>query len=221
MRPIRFTVRWLALLALPAMLSACAAYDPDRRYVTFAGFQQEAPRPQVQVAEVPVRHAVAFAPDAAALTEVEREALHMFLARTEVKAGAHVTLAAAGPASLADARLRAVREELARLGVRAAGARLGEVEPRLDEIVVTTQIATVVQPDCPGYNAPIVFDFENRPLVNLGCVNAINLGHMVVDPRELAYGKPLEPADGEATTLSIQRYRAGAVVAIEEEVTTQ
>jgi len=208
---------WLVTLLVPLAIAGCT----DRSYVTYAGWRQLAPRPQVQVSQVPVRHAVVFPAGASEFSMVEREAMQRFLARNGVRPGARVTLSAAGAPALVDPRLAAVRDELGRLGVTAMATSLGEAEPEADEIIVTAQVVAVLPPECPGYNAPIVFDFERRPIMNTGCANAANLGHHVVNPMDLVAGQPLAAADGEQTMPGIQRYRSGQVTPLDEETTTQ
>ena len=48
-------------------------------------------------------------------------------------------------------------------------------------------------------------------LISPGCSNAANLSLMLANPADLQNGQPLAPADGEATTPAIQRYRADKV----------
>ena len=43
----------------------------------------------------------------------------------------------------------------------------------------------------------------------IGCSTNANLGQMVADPLDLQQGRPAGAADGEAASLSIQRYRRG------------
>jgi hypothetical protein len=42
-----------------------------------------------------------------------------------------------------------------------------------------------------------------------GCSNAVNLGAMVADPRDVEHGKALAPADGERAALGVAAYQAG------------
>jgi pilus assembly protein CpaD len=76
-----------------------------------------------------------------------------------------------------------------------------------DEVVVFAQSVALVVPDCPGYNQPIVLDYEWRPETRLGCANATNLARMVANPNDIAQGRPLGAGDGSNNVMAIQRYR--------------
>jgi pilus assembly protein CpaD len=207
-------------MLLPLILIGCAD-STDKRLMTYAGWRQSQPHPFPEAAQVPVRHAVRFTGADARMSDVEREALRIFLARNNVEEGSRVLVAGVGPAALSDGRIASVRQalfELGHTGVATTPAASG-VEPRIDEIVVTAQVTTVINPTCPGYNAPIVLDFENRPIISPGCAVATNIGLMIAEPSDLIAGRPLAPADGEQQNLSIQRYRAGQVTPIEQETT--
>ncbi len=218
-QPISRHVR-LALLGaavLPLFLAGCA--DPDQpRWNTYATWKQAEPVPQPQLAQVPVHHSVAFAGAGIELSDTEREALSLFLQRNAIAPGGRVTLSAAlpsnGDATTLGARLSAVRGALAQLGYGAAtlppGSSAGSTLPP-DAIVVTGRVLAVLPPDCPGYNQPLQFDLEHRPILSPGCANAVNLGLMVADPTDLQGTTPLAPADGAAAAPSIQRYRQGEV----------
>jgi type IV pilus biogenesis protein CpaD/CtpE len=52
---------------------------------------------------------------------------------------------------------------------------------------------------------------ENQPVIVTGCSNEANLDAMVANPADLAGGRPLPPAMGEATALANQRYNEGKV----------
>ena len=52
---------------------------------------------------------------------------------------------------------------------------------------------------------------ENQPVVVSGCSTEANLDLMVANPADLAGGRPLPPANGEASALANQRYNEGKV----------
>jgi pilus assembly protein CpaD len=218
--------RWLAPLVLPLVLSmllaGCADYT-DKRLVTYAGWKQSQPTPFPEAAQVPVRHAVRFPGPDTRLSDVEREALRIFLARNGVKRGSRVLVAGVGPVALSDGRIASVRQALYEMGqtpIATTPAASG-VEPKLDEVVVTAHVTTVINPTCPGYNAPIVFDFEHRPIISPGCAVATNLGLMIAEPSDLIAGRELAPADADQQNLAVQRYRVNEVTPISEETTSQ
>ena len=212
----RHTVFLALALIVPVMLAGCSNYDRDKRYATYSGWKQMDPTPQPQIVAAPVRHAIRFAPSRAEIGDVENEALDLFLNRNAVTGGGPVWLAAATPGTLADRRLVAVRDRLWARGIAAgtsqppAGGGLGA-----DEILVTVQTMVVLAPDCPGYNQPTSFDFEQRPELIMGCANAANLGLMVANPADLIQGQALAPADAKAATPAIQRYQAGEITPLD------
>ena len=77
---------------------------------------------------------------------------------------------------------------------------------------VTVGRYLVVPPRCPNWAKPSQRDPLNQPASNFGCATTVNLGLMVADPADLVRGRTLGPADGSASMLSIQRYRAGQVL---------
>jgi pilus assembly protein CpaD len=208
-RTLRQACSALALCLAPLALSACT----EHRLVTHATWKQQEAFAQPQVQRVDMQYVVPFAPKALEMTDVEREALAMFVRQNNLQPGTHVSVAAptktATQAARSRNRLAAVRNELQRLGVSSAivQAQPTNNQSTGDEVVVFAQTVAVVPPDCPGYNAPIVLDFEWRPNTRLGCANAVNLGLMVANPNDLAQGRPIGPADGEAMALGVQRYR--------------
>ena len=212
-RTLRQACSVLALCLAPLAISACT----DHRLVTAATWkqQEEFARPQVQ--RVDAQHVVPFAPKALEMTDVEREALAMFVRQNNVQPGSHVSVATPAKTATQTARSRnrlaSVRNELQRLGI---SSTVVQAEPTNDqstgdEVVVFAQTVAVLPPDCPGYNTPTSLDYEYRPATRLGCANAINLGLMVANPSDLAQGRPVAPADGEAMALGVQRYRTGTV----------
>jgi type IV pilus biogenesis protein CpaD/CtpE len=68
---------------------------------------------------------------------------------------------------------------------------------------------TIARPACPGYNAPVQYDQEWQPIQAPGCSNTLNLEMMVANPADLAQGRTLPPADGEAASLPVAKYRTG------------
>jgi len=208
-RTFRQTCSVLALCLAPLAMSACT----DHRLVTHATWKQQEAFAQPEVRRVDVQYVVPFAPQALDLSDVEREALAMFVRQNNLHPGSHVSVAAPSKTSTQAARSRnrlaAVRNELQRAGV---SSTVVQAQPTTDqstgdEVVVFAQTVAVLPPDCPGYNTPITLDYEWRPMTRLGCANAVNLGLMVANPNDLAQGRPISPADGEAMALGVQRYR--------------
>lgn len=216
--PFRLTRLGLAGIAvlLPLAVGACTNDEPRR--ITYATWKQAEPVPQPQLVQVPVHHTIMFPASTGDFTEAEREALAIFLRRNGIEPGGRVTLSAAlptdGNAAVLGTRLAAVRGELANLGFGSAtlppGTSPGAALPP-ETVVVTARVLTVGAIPCPGYNTPIQFDLEHRPELSVGCANAVNLGLMVADPRDLQGTNDLSPADGAAVIPSIERYRTDKV----------
>src|SRR5262245_32879796 len=107
-----------ALILVPAMLGAC-----EHRPLDYATWKQNEPIAQPQYQSVQSQHVVNFAPKATQLSEVEREAIGIFLRQSGVQAGSEVLIGApsktAAQNTAAKARLDAVRMALRSQGVNA------------------------------------------------------------------------------------------------------
>ncbi|HZF35047.1 MAG TPA: CpaD family pilus assembly lipoprotein [Candidatus Angelobacter sp.] len=208
-RTLRQAASVLALTLAPLAMSACT----DHRLVTEATWKQQEPVAQPQVQRVDVQHVIAFASKDLEISDVEREALAMFVRQSNLQPGSHVAVAAptktAAQAARSRNRLASVRNELQRQGISSSivQAQPTNSQSTGEEIVVFAQTVAVLPPDCPGYNQPISLDYEWRPATRLGCANAINLGLMVANPSDLAQGRPIAPADAEAMAAGVDRYR--------------
>ena len=208
-RTLRQAVSVMALCLAPLVMTACT----DHRLVTEATWKQQEAPAQPQVQRVDVQHVIAFAPKDLEISDVEREALAMFVHQSNLQAGSHVSVAAptktAAQAARSRNRLASVRNELQRMGISSSIVQAESTNNQStgDEVVVFAQTVAVLPPDCPGYNQPVTLDFEWRPDTRLGCANAVNLGLMVANPSDLAQGRPLSAADGEAMALGVNRYR--------------
>ncbi|HET6521568.1 MAG TPA: CpaD family pilus assembly lipoprotein [Geminicoccaceae bacterium] len=219
------TLRRLALcglLALPPATAAC----------TGPAWDGESPK-RLQVDLVRHEHRVHFDTDSAALAPTERERLLAFLrgigpdGRAVVRLAGHADERHTEAYNLDLSRRRAaavaqVLRESGHAGVPVEQAAFGEGFPaapgstpeawRLNRRVeVATERYRVTPPDCPDWSRPSQPDFDNRPLPNLGCATATNLAHMVAEPRDLARGRELGPADGIREAEAIVRYREGKV----------
>ncbi len=170
-------------------------------------------------------HGVSFERSRDRLSEAERGKLLDFAQEIKVVASDRIVID--GPRTVGQrldpvtvARIDALRQELAAFGLPSEAARepiaqTAETEVSRDRLVVLVTRAIVIPPDCAQ---PQPRSGE-RPQFALGCANTANLGLMIADPNDLRQGRPLGPADGDAATLSIQRYRRGEVTPLEEVVT--
>ncbi len=197
-----------ALVLLPAIIAAC-----EHRPLDYATWKQNEPTVQPQYQSVQSQHVVAFAPKSNQLSDVEREAVGIFLRQNGVQAGNQVLIGApaktAPQNALVQARLNAVRTALRSQGVNARIATVKSTDNQHtgDEIVVFAETVALVVPGCPGYNQPLTLDYEWRPETRLGCANAVNFANMVSNPNDIAQGRPLAPGDGTNNVMAIQRYR--------------
>ena len=208
-RTLRQTASVLALCLAPLAMTACT----DHRLVTEATWKQQEPVAQPRVQRVDAQHVIPFASKDLEMSDVEREALAMFVRQSNLQPGSHVSVAApaktAAQAARSRNRLASVRNELQRMGISSSIVQAESTNNQStgDEVVVFAQTVAVLPPDCPGYNQPIALDYEWRPGTRLGCSNAVNLGLMVANPADLAQGRPIAPADAEAMAAGVQRYR--------------
>jgi pilus assembly protein CpaD len=209
---LRQAVSVMALCLAPLAMTACT----DHRLVTEATWKQQEAPAQPRVQRVDAQYVIPFASKDLEISDVEREALAMFVHQSNLQAGSHVAVAAptktAAQAARARNRLASVRNELQRMGISSSIVQAESTNNQStgDEVVVFAQTVAVLPPDCPGYNQPVTLDYEWRPETRLGCSNAVNLGLMVANPSDLAQGRPLSAADGEAMALGVNRYRTDA-----------
>jgi pilus assembly protein CpaD len=211
----------LALPLAALALAACAAPPP-------AGSRYPAPT----AVPTTLTHKVGFAGTASQPTPAEAMELASFLGTLPAGRALSAQIvgggARAGDAAaeqLAAARVRAVArlvhgrldvEPNLSLAVGGAGGTVaaGEVEVRIDTV-------EVLLPACPDWSRDPAFDFQNLPLSNLGCANAVNLGLMVADPADLASPTRIGPADGVREAEAITRYRTDKVKELEADVLTK
>jgi len=163
--------------------------------------------------QVAVEHPVSFPADRAELDLAERRRLVSFLQSSSIGGSDEVSLVGPlrGDAQPADpltaARTAYLKEELGAFGISLrSGANGGQHAGLSDNqmnIVVDRWI--VITPDC-GQSQP---SFGTRPNLTPGCADTANFGLMIADPRDLAQGRPLGPADGERSARAVDEYRTG------------
>lgn len=203
------------LFAAFAGLVGCKAADPVSAAFVY---------PTVNVTPVAFSHTVYFPVDADDIGRGEAARLQQFLdllprdQRLSVEVRGHDDHASGFPLSQ---RARAI-EDLLRdrsfasiaispTGPDDAGAAAGGAsEPRqpLEHRVQVMVTGYVVElPDCPNWSRDVAYDPRNLPLSNLGCANAVSLGLMIADPRDLVEGRSLGTADGVREAEAVVRYR--------------
>ena len=174
--------------------------------------------PENAVELIGIEHVVTFDEGSARMTGPERQRLSQFLSRSRLANGDSVALL--GPLRdqgrhdpVTAARLQFVRGELLVMGISSTVPL--EDRPDLaarEGISVVVRRSVVISPDCAQpLPAP-----GNRPRFVMGCSNEANFGQMIADPLDLVQGREADPADGEASALSIERFRARESTEVEE-----
>lgn len=165
-----------------------------------------------QVEEITLVHTINFTSGDSELSEVELSELLKFLQESGVHDGARIEID--GPRDqggyhdpLTAARMSAIEAELSSIGLRSQvpSRPITSLAKPEEAIAVTVSRAMVILPDC---NTPQP-EFALRPRAKFSCSNAAALGMMIADPLDLERGRATGPADGQASSVSIQRYRAG------------
>ncbi len=209
------------LLAFSLALAGCGQFVND--HLTYATWKQQQPDAQSQVSVKPVRFDVTFSGDDAVLDNANQAALNEFLASSRIVNGNTVDLAIGpvqqGEGALVVKRVNAVQAELARRGITVDSIK-GIPDGQPGTVAILGRTVTVIPPACPGYNAPVNMNTENQPTFPAGCSNEANLDAMVANPADLAGGRPLPPAMGEANALGNQRYNEGKVPQITAPIVT-
>ena len=159
-----------------------------------------------------------FPAGAAELRPDERAKLARFLDATLRTGDERITLS---PPPDADRALTGRRiEHLRQIVAAAAPRRPVAVAPIADSRLNAGSALVVVgryvvsTPSCPNWRKPSGTDSANQPSSNLGCANETNLGLMLADPADLVAGRELDPADGEAMSHGVRRYRENKVPAL-------
>ena len=214
----------VTLLGLVGLLvAACTPQQGDLGDQLFphGKWEQITSSPDNMVEVVTLRHAVAFEPGQSGLTDAERGRLMAFTQDSDLGPSEEIVLdarreAGGGYNAMSVARLVTVKTAIAQLGLVAAEVEAlarATTPGRADSDRVTVHVtrAVVVPPDCaqpqPGQGL--------RPDFVPGCAVNASLGLMVATPQDLVRGQNLGPGDGEAASLSMQRYRTDKVKTLE------
>lgn len=199
------------LLGFGLFAAACSSTDlQDANPLTLGQWRQMPAHAENSVELVSMDHTVAFAANAVRPGEPERQRMFDFLDNNKITSTDEIEFgAAAGPDGTYDpvttARLEALENEFLQMGLPASISRDPAVIARgsADQIAIVVYRAVAIPPDCtvpqPG--------FAQRPDWKVGCAVKASLGHMVANPRDLARGRPLGPADAEAVSRPIEAYR--------------
>jgi len=222
----RFPVLWTVLAT--TVLSGCflnldsmppnEVVQTHQLYNSLLRLSPAVVEPQAEVITLIHKANFAFGKDALSDNEVDR--LTKFLqdtgadrlTRIEVNgprkaAGRHDVLTAA--------RIASISKRLSALGMNPAIATRPSDSMTVsgDAIIVTVSRAMVIEPDC---EVPKTI-YSPRPTNIWTCANTVVLGRMIVDPLDLARGRPQGPGDGEALVLGVERYRTGKITPIKNQ----
>ncbi|SMF12560.1 pilus biogenesis lipoprotein CpaD [Tistlia consotensis] len=193
----------LGLLVLP-LLAACAS---DIRPPS------EARRPVAQ--PLVSLHAVAFAPDSAALSPAEEQDLARFVAAVDPQPGDPLLVelpAGSRAGGLAARRASAVGASLAALGLPSRSVALPEAGG--DRVRVAVETVAVHAPEgCPDWQQLGTLEsFDNGVSGNFGCATARNFAAMLDRPRDALEGRATGPAPAARMTVGVALYDAGAPI---------
>lgn len=210
---IRRKLRFAATIAAVLATAACSADTT---------FWSPAASPKAnQVELVHLTYDVGFAASQAEPDVQGRSGLDSFLARNDIGYGDRVYVIAADhdPDPLAIRRAEGIGRILAQQGLSPSVLPRAEWAGRPAEtgaVRVLVHRFVVRAPKCPDFRKPGSGDFGNTESSNLGCANAVNLGLMVADPRDLIEGREDGVADGEREAAAIRRYREGKEFPLEK-----
>jgi pilus biogenesis lipoprotein CpaD len=213
----------LATLLLAAALPLAGCSGQQINHFPYATWQQSPPDATSQVSVKPARFDVTFDGQNSAIDGANQTALNEFFAANHVGNGNTVDLAIGpvqpGEGAIVVKRVNAVQAELARRGITVDSIR-GVPDGQAGTVSILSKNVTVIPPACPGSNAPVTMNTENQPVIVTGCTTEMNLDLMVANPADLAGGRPLPPANGEAMALGNQKYNEGKVPALSGPIVT-
>ena len=200
------------------------AANPDQLPLEDFSDVPEAREPRADL--VQYSHDVAFSAGETRLTNGQRLRLDVFLARLEAGYGDRFYVMAGrgrkgapkqAAARLAERRRQAVMAflEHRRLRVLSLRTEFGIDAPVGEAVKVIVRRYVVTVPGCPDWTGRPGVSYDNTHSSNFGCANAVNLGLMVADPRDIVVGRHPGLMDGEFGARSIERYREGETTPLE------
>lgn len=169
-------------------------------------------------------YAMDFIPGSTSISEGERTRLLAFLRSKGIQRGDRIQLDGLRtddnellPETIE--RIEVLRLELANYGLQAQAATTPitiQLAPD-DRVALIVTRTLVLLPDC-ATDQPARGD---RPVRLRNCANKTHLGMMVANPADLQRGSPGGYSDGTASVLSIERYRAGEIIPLDEILATK
>lgn len=203
----------LAVVAVALFTAACGADTT---------FWSPAAAPKVnKVALTHLTHDVMFPAAAVDADNGALGGLDAFISRHQVGYGDRIYVigAAANPDPVATRRAEGIAGQLARRGLDAtvlASAEWAGAPASGNGVRVLVHRFVVVAPRCPDWRKPANADYGNTQASNFGCADAVNLGMMLADPRDLIEGRTMEDgASGDTAAAAVKRYRDGKVIPLD------
>lgn len=200
------TIKLLAGLAVMAMLASCD-WEPAQ-FVTNASTEGDNFRPGNRVDLVQYNHTVKFTCPGARTSKRELSQLDAFFNGIQLKYGDEITLRG-GTA----ARQRYLTRYIKKTGLPVTV----RVEPNTPSSGKSNAIALLVEryvvtpPACPNWSKFNGNEQRNMPGSQYGCATDAALGYMIANPKDLAIGQVMTPANSDAVVGAQERYRKGRV----------
>ena len=172
-----------------------------------------APTPHdLQVKWVTHEHSISFNSQANLSNQASRS-LDRFLSEIDLRPSDRLFVDV-GPKSgdvVSDSRIGAINDQLHHYIPGAKALPITGEKGSDREISLIVGRYVVLPPNCPDLSSPSSANPGNLNDSNFGCSTNRNLGLMLANPGDLLRGRPLGPADGQALSRSIRKYRAGEI----------
>jgi pilus biogenesis lipoprotein CpaD len=161
-----------------------------------------------RVDTVRINHDIVFLPGSATLDPIGHANLRSFVSQVGVQPGDAISIVASGPFALV--RENAVAGALANMGIESLTLSDGNVG--FDQVTVSLTRTHYLPTAClrggvPHFNPGVI---TPPP----GCAVATNLAAMIENPNDLLVGRETGPVDGVTAVRAVNRYRTGAVAAL-------
>lgn len=78
-------------------------------------------------------------------------------------------------------------------------------------VEVIVERFVVIPPECADFSQPIGTARQEYSHSNFGCADAVNMGMMIANPRDLILGRPMGDSDGQVIAEGVRRYRTDKV----------
>lgn len=165
----------------------------------------------IQVDRVRVQYDAAFQPGTSELPYDEALRLETFLDQTGVRPADEVFVASSPGDPLAAARAGRIAALLAERSVGMVPIAPPPAGVAANHVLILVDRFVAAPPACQNWTSPPATGHDNVPSNDFGCADATDLAAMVANPRDLALGRALGPADSDTPLDAVERYRIGLV----------